>query len=111
MVDAGDGFAAVALAASEVCPHGMYIFGFLNMTLFTSPPVVKFDALVGICQTRAYTHPGSGGAVWKETPPNTGYLNQGTLAARLGFIFLIIAGADFILLVAADGRGDFLLGR
>ena len=50
MINACNGFRAVALSAGKIGPDGMDIFCFTDMAFFTSSVVIKFDAPMGVGQ-------------------------------------------------------------
>jgi hypothetical protein len=88
----------------------MEVSGLFDMTFFTAAAFIKFDALVGVCQARAHTHPGSGGTVRKYAPLNTGYFNKRAFPAGLDLILFVITGTGLAILIPPDGRGHLFLG-
>jgi hypothetical protein len=111
VIDTGDGFSTVALATGEVGPGRVDVVGFCYVAVLTAPAPIEFNTPVRISQAGANTHRGSSRAVRENTARDPRDFYQGTLAARSGFIFFIVTGADLVFLVSPHSRGNFLLSR
>jgi hypothetical protein len=103
MMEAGDGFRAMALPAGDIGMGGMNIMGFTNMTRFTPSVIIEFYAPVGVSQKITIADGCSSGAVSKRCPINVAKFSyQGAFMTGHHFIFLIIARADFMLSVTVE---------
>ena len=67
MIDTGNRFSPVTLAAGEVGPYGMNVSGLLNVTGLASSSFIKLDTQMGVRQTGANSHRSSCGAVREKT--------------------------------------------
>jgi hypothetical protein len=114
IVNAGDGFAAVALAAAKVAAGSVTVAGLVHVAFLTPPLFIELDAGMRVFQAGADTgfngRPGPVRGNRRVPPLHLRHPHKRAHAPGFDFVFLVVAGAELLILVPADGRGHLLLG-
>jgi hypothetical protein len=104
----------MALATAKVAPGGVAVTGLGHVAFLTPPLFVELDAGMGVFQAGADTglngRPGPVGGNGRVSPLYFRHPHQGPLTARLDLVFLVVAGAEFLIFVPADRGGHLFLG-
>jgi hypothetical protein len=104
----------MALAATKVAPGGVAVAGLGDVTFLAPPLFVELDAGMGVFKAGADTglngRPGPVGGNARVSPLHFRHSHKGALAPGFDLVFLVVAGAEFLILVPADGRGHLFLG-
>lgn len=109
VLDAGDGLAPMALAASKIRPDRMNISGLLHVTGPAAKVLVEFNTPVGVHQAGTDTHLGRAWAVREDPSGDAGDTDNRAPPLGKDLVFFVVAGAGLILLVAHDRGGHFFL--
>lgn len=110
VIDAGNGFVAVALAACNFGPHRVQAPSLLGMAFDAGAPFIKLEPPMRVGQVCSATDPfgcrGQGDQLaWGNLP-----YPERQMGARLVFVLFIVPGARLPPAIAVDVRGDLFLG-
>jgi hypothetical protein len=114
IVNAGDGFPAVALAAAKVAPGGMTVASLGHVAFLTPPLVIELDAGMRVFQAGADTglngRPGPVRGNRRVSPLHFRHPHKRAYAPGFDLVLLVETGAEFLIFVPADGGGHLFLG-